>query len=179
MAATLVSKISLLLNFALRNTAGAANTDAIIDQSNAFSWASGVGADQADKVYSVSITRTHGAPAGDLDLAGSLTDAFGSLITMLRVKALIVIAAAANINSVVVGGGSSAPITTIFFDYAATVAAQPAMKIRPGGIVCLVAPQATAYAITATTADKLQIANGDEDASTSVTATVIVVGASS
>jgi hypothetical protein len=178
MSATLTTKLSILINAALRNTVGSAAADALIDTVNQFNWASGVIADAADKVYSVSITRTHASPTGDLDLAGVLTDAFGVTLTLARIKALFVIADAANVNSVVVGGGSAAPITTLFFDYVATVAAQPALKVRPGGMLSLIAPQATAYAVTATTADKLQIANGDEDGTTSVTATVIIIGAS-
>lgn len=178
MAATLTSKFTLLVNSVLRNTVGVQSCDGIFDRASAFTWASGVGADSADKIYTTTITRTHGAPAGDLDLAGTLTDIFGSTITMARIKALFVFAAAANINSVVVGGGVSAPITTMLFDYVATVAAQPAIKVRPGGVLALIAPQATAYVVTATTADKLQIASGDEDGTTSVSCDVVVVGAS-
>lgn len=178
MPATLSSKISLLLTAALNNTVGIAAVTGGTDRSTQFNWASGVLADQADKIYSTTITRTHGSPAGDLDLAGTLTDIFGATITMARVKAIIVIAAPTNINSVVVGGGASAAIATILYDYVATADAQPAIKVRPGGMLALVAPQAVAYAITATTADKLQIASGDEDSSTSVTADVIIIGAS-
>lgn len=178
MAATLTTAINVRVNATLQNTVGVAAADGIIDQIKAFAWASGVGADSADKAYSVTITRTHGSPAGDIDLAGSVTDVFGTTITMARIKAIMIFAYAANINSVVVGGGATAPITTCFFDYVATALAQPAMKIRPGGLLLLAAPQAVAYVVTATTADKLQIANGDEDGSTSVSADVVIIGAS-
>jgi hypothetical protein len=178
MAATLTSKLTLLLNSLLANTVGVAAVTANLDRSTAFSLASGVGADQADKVYSTTITRTHGAPAGDLDLAGTLTDVFGVVITMARIKAIVLNAAAANVNSVVVGGGATTPIVSMFFDYVATALAQPALKIRPGGLLCLVAPDANGYVVTAATADKLQIANGDEDASTSVSVDVVIIGAS-
>ena len=178
MSATLTSKVTLLLSSLLQNTVGVALADGKVDSQFMFALANGTGANQADKLYTTQITRTHGSPAGDLDLAGTVTDPLGQTVTLARVKAIIISAAAANVNSVVVGGGASAPISTIFFDYAATALAQPAMKIRPGGLLALVAPAATAYVVTATTADKLQIANGDEDATTSVTCDVYIIGAS-
>lgn len=179
MAATLTSKISVLLSSLLVDTVGAAMADGKVDTSFQFPLANGVAANQADKLYTTVITRTHGSPAGDIDLAGTVTDPLGATITLARIKAIIVAADPANVNSVVVGGGAPASaVSTIFFDYVATVDAQPALKVRPGGLLVLVAPAATAYAVTATTADKLQIANGDEDGTTSVTATVYVIGAS-
>jgi len=179
MAATLTSKITVLLNSLLQNTVGVAAADGKVDVSFLFPLLTGTGANQADKLYTTQITRTHGSPAGDIDLAGTVTDPLGQTITMARIKAIIISAASTNVNSVVVGGGDPASaISTIFFDYAATALAQPAMKVRPGGLLVLVAPAATAYVVTATTADKLQIANGDEDATTSVTADVYIIGAS-
>lgn len=178
MSATLTSKITVLLNSLLMNTVGVATADGKVDVSFLFPLLTGVGANQADKLYTTQITRTHGSPTGDIDLAGTVTDPLGQTVTLARIKAIIVSAAAANVNSVVVGGGATAPVTTVLFDYVATALAQPAIKVRPGGLFMLVAPAATAYAITATTADKLQIANGDEDGTTSVTCDVYIIGAS-
>jgi hypothetical protein len=178
MASSLATQITLMLNSVLNNTIGVAAGVATVNQSFTIPWINGVAADQADKIYSATITRTHGAPAADLDLAGTLTDAFGATITMARLKALLIVADPANVNSVVVGGGATTPITSLFFDYVATADAQPAIKVAPGGILFLTAPKATAYVVTATTADKLQIASGDEDSTTSVTATVVAIGAS-
>lgn len=178
MSATLTSKISILLNSLLMNTVGVATADGKVDTSFLFPLASGTGANQADKLYTTQITRTHASPDGDIDLAGTVTDPLGQTVTMARIKAIIISAAAANVNSVVVGGGATAPITTIFFDYVGTALAQPAMKIRPGGLLVLIAPAATAYVVTATTADTLQVSNGDEDGTTSVTCDVYIIGAS-
>ena len=61
----------------------------------------GTGANQADKVFTDTRTVTTGA-TDSLDLAGSLTDAFGATITLARVKAILVKAASGN-------GGGVAP----------------------------------------------------------------------
>src|ERR1700750_1478702 len=63
------------------------------------SYSTGTGAGQVDRVFTD--TRTLSASATeDLDLAGSLTDAFGAPITFSRIKSVFVSAAAANTNSV-------------------------------------------------------------------------------
>lgn len=178
MAATLVSKFTVLFNSLLQNTVGVAIADGKVDLALALSLASGTGANQADRLYTTQITRTHGSPTGDLDLAGTLTDPIGAAMVMAKVKAFLFVAAAANVNSVVIGGGATTPISTIFFDYVATALAQPAMKLKPGGIFLLTAPAAAGYAVTAATADKIQIANGDEDGVTSTTVDVYILGTS-
>lgn len=178
MSATVTSKLQLILGSLLQNTIGVAAATANVDRNTTYSLASGTAANQADRVYSATVTRTHGAPASDLDLAGVLLDAFGAVITFVKVKAIVIFAAAANVNSVVVGGGATAPLDSILFDYVATALAQPALKIKPGGMLMLVAPDVNGYAVTATTADKLQIASGDEDATTSVSADIVIIGTS-
>ncbi len=178
MSATLTSKFTLLISSILANTVGVAPVQANVELSNALALATGTGANQADKLYTAQITRTHASPDGDLDLAGVLTDPLGQTITMAKIRAILLIAAAANVNSVVVGGGATAPVTSIFFDYVATALAQPALKLKPGGVLFLTAPATAGYAVTATTADKLQISNGDEDATTSVTVDIYILGTS-
>lgn len=129
----------------------------------------GTGAGQADKIFAD--TRTILASANDdLDLAGVLVDALGAVITFARVKALIVRASAANTNTLVMGGGASNPVTTILGG------TTPTLTIRPGGLLALVATEATAYAVTAATADILRFTNGG--AGTSVTYDVVIIGSS-
>src|SRR5438045_3617892 len=66
----------------------------------------GVGADQANKLFSD--TRTLGPSATEnLDLNNVLADAFGAVLLLVKVKAIIIVAAAANANDVLVGGASS------------------------------------------------------------------------
>jgi hypothetical protein len=117
----------------------------------------GVGAGQADKTFHD--TRTLAPSASeDLDLAGVLLDAFGSTLTVVKLKAIIIAAAAANVNNVLVGG--------------------VAAGVRPGATFAMFAGQAdaTGYAVTATTADLLHVANSG--AGTSVTYDVIMIGTS-
>ncbi len=127
----------------------------------------GTGADQAKKVFAD--TRTLSASASEnLDLAGGLNDAFGNALTFTKVKALIVIAAAANANDVLVGGAASNGFITPFGD------ATDVIKVKPGGALMMIAPDATGLAVTAGTGDILKVANSA--GGTSVTYTIIVVG---
>lgn len=129
----------------------------------------GTGANQADRLWAD--TRTINASSNeDLDLAGSLTDAFGATITLARVKLIYVKAAAGNTNNVVVGGAASNGLLNWVAD------ATDKINVRPGGVLLLAAPDATAYAVTAATGDLLRIANSG--AGTSVTYDIVIVGSS-
>lgn len=131
-------------------------------------FSTGVGASQADKIFADQRTIA-ASGTDDLDLAGVLLDALGAVITMARIRALIVKAAAANTNNVVMGVGTN-PITSILGG------TTPTLTIRPGGLLVLAAPDATGYVVTASTADILRFANSG--AGTSVTYDVVIVGAS-
>lgn len=132
-------------------------------------WASGVLAGQADLVWSSTNTLTASSNV-DLDLAGILTAPLGGTLTFARLKAILVSADAGNTNNVVVGGAASAQFVGPFGAAAHTVA------VQPGGMYCVVAPGATAWPVTATTADLLRIANGG--AGTPVTYDIMIIGAS-
>lgn len=126
----------------------------------------GTGANQASLVWSDQ--RTIAASANDdLDLAGTLTDAFGSTITFGRIKVLMVKAADANTNNVVVGGASSTFTTWV-------TGTSPAVLVRPGGLLVLAASDATSYAVTATSADTLRISNSG--AGSTVTYDIVLIG---
>ncbi|MGQ4358562.1 hypothetical protein [Streptomyces sp. SAS_272] len=130
----------------------------------------GTAAGKADRVFS---DRRTLAASGteDLDLAGVLLDAFGSAITFARVKGLIIAAAAGNSNNVVVGAASGSP-------WAALLNSTGTLTLRPGAFMAVGTGQAdaTGYAVTATTADLLKIANSG--AGTSVTYDIHIIGAS-
>lgn len=131
--------------------------------------ASGTGADQADKIFSDQRTLTASATE-DLDLAGGLTDAFGDAITFARVKAILIFASAANANNVLVGGAASNQFVNWVSD------ATDKIVVRPGGVFCLIAKDATGYAVTAGTGDLLRI--GNSGAGTSVVYDIVIIGAS-
>lgn len=131
--------------------------------------ASGTAAGQADLMFSD--TRTLAASASEsLDLSGTLTDALGATLAFARVKAIVISASAANTNDVVIGGAASNTFVGPFAD------ATDKVKVKPGGMLVLVAPGATAYPVTAGTGDLLQVANSA--AGTSVTYDVVIIGAS-
>lgn len=131
---------------------------------------SGTSAGQSDLLWTD--TRTIAASGtDDLDLRGGLTDAFGTAASFAEVTALVVKAAAGNTNNVVVGDDATAPMTSL-------LGADGTITLRPGAFfaVCAGVADATGYAVTATTADILQIANSA--GSTEVVYDIIIIGRS-
>lgn len=129
---------------------------------------SGAGAGKADRVFHDQ--RTLAASATEnLDLAGSLADAFGVAQVFARVKAIIIRAAAGNTNNVIVGAHGSA-------DFVGLLNAAGTITLRPGATFAAFSgsADATGMVVTATTADLIKVANSA--GSTSVTYDVIVVG---
>jgi hypothetical protein len=168
---TLISKASLSISANLTSALDLVTASAPLLKTYETALQSGTGAGQADRVFSD--TRTLAASASeDLDLAGVLTDAFGAAITFVKIKALIVSAAAANTNNVLVGG-VSAGLSTII-----TPAATGIVVVRPGATFAVFAGAAdsTGYAVTATTADLLHIANSTSGSS--VTYDIVIIGTS-
>jgi hypothetical protein len=131
---------------------------------------SGTGAGKADRVFSDRRTLAASATE-DLDLAGSLVDAFGATITFARIKGIVIAAAAGNSNNVVVGAASSNPWATL-------LGATHTLTLRPGAFVAVGtgAADATGYAVTASTGDLLKVANSGSG--TSVTYDIHIIGCS-
>lgn len=128
----------------------------------------GTGANQADKLWSN--TSTIAASGTDsIDLAGSLTDAFGAALTFARIKAVVVVAATGNTNNVNVTRPASngAPLF---------LAAGDGIAVRPGGMFCWVCSDATGVAVTAGTGDLVDIVNSA--GGTSVSYDIAIVGCS-
>ena len=133
-----------------------------------FNLATGTGAGQADKIWHDERTLT-ASSVEDLDLAGSLVDAFGTTLTFARVKGVVVYANPANTNNVVLGNVTNGIVA--WFG-----AATHTISVRPGGVFAILATDATTYTVTPGTADLLHVANSG--AGTSVTYDVVVVGSS-
>ena len=166
---TLASSIGLKVSAALASALDLVTPVAPLSFAETIALATGTAADQADLIFSD--TRTLAASTDeDLDLAASLSDALGTSLTFVRVKAIIVTALAANTNNVHVGGASANQFINWVGD------ATDKIVVRPGGMFCLVAPDATAYPVTAATGDLLNIANSG--AGTGVTYSIIIIGAS-
>lgn len=138
-----------------------------VNKTYTFEWDDGTGADQANQVFTDE--RTLGASASeDLDLAASLTNAFGQTLTFTIVKAIVVAAAAGNTNNVLVSCPAANGFVTPF------LAASDGLTIRPGGLALLVARDATGYAVTAGTGDLFHFANSA--GSTGVTYEIFIIG---
>ncbi|MGH3679088.1 MAG: hypothetical protein ACRDT2_01995 [Natronosporangium sp.] len=135
--------------------------------SRQISLSEGVGLNQANKIWHDQRTLAASA-AEDLDLAGILTDPWGATITFARVKLLFVAAAAGNTNNVVLGNQATNGWVGPFG------ANSHSLSVRPGGFVCLAAPDATGYAVVAGTGDLLRAANSG--AGSSVTYDIVVIG---
>lgn len=127
----------------------------------------GVGANQAKQAFTD--TRTLAASGTEnIDLAGVLTNAFGTVLNFTKIKAIIITAAAGNTNDVHVGGHA----TAAFVNW---VTAAPAIvKVKPGGIFVLTAPDLNGFGVTAGTGDLLTIANSG--AGTPVTYDIVLIG---
>lgn len=130
-------------------------------------FADGTGADQIKNIFADTRTLTASANE-DLDLAGGLTNALGQTITFTKIRGILVRAAAGNTNNVIVGGAASNQFVTPFGGTAHTV------TVRPGGLLVMVANDATGYAVTAGTGDLLRIANSA--GSSSVTYDIVLLG---
>ncbi len=128
----------------------------------------GTGVNQADRVWADQ--RQVAASATDsIDLAGSLTDAFGAALTFARIKLLVVTAAAGNTNNVVVTRPASNGVPLFS-------AAGDACPVRPGGLFAWACSDATGVAVTAGTGDLLDFVNSG--AGSTVTYDVVVIGSS-
>ena len=142
--------------------AGLSFTDSL-----AIAFASGVGANQADRVFAD--TRTLAASATEnLDLAGVLTDPFGVVMTFATIKALIIQAAAGNTNDVNVQRPATLGVPLF-------LAVSDGLPVKPGGAFVWVAP-GVGITVTPATGDLLTITNSA--GTTGVTYDVIIIGTS-
>jgi hypothetical protein len=132
-----------------------------------WSVAAGTGPGQADLVWSD--TRTL-APSGteDLNLVGVLLGLFGTPITFVKLKQILVAAADGNTNNVVVSRHLTAGVP-IF------AAAGDAVAVLPGGWHHLVGP-GVGVTVTPTTGNLITVTNSG--GTTDVTYDVILVGTS-
>jgi len=131
-------------------------TETVIDSANWPVWTvtDGTGANQMDIIWHDQ--RTLAATTSEnLDLAGSLTDTYGTTLTFVKVKFIYVGAATANGGLIQVGGAAS----NAFVNWVAN--SSDIIQVRAGGAFILYTPDATGYAVTAGTDDILKINNTD------------------
>lgn len=169
---SLTSTLKFVFQATLLQALDLSNTQDVINVTGGASLANGTGADQADMSWSD--TRSVAAGANDdLDLAGSLTNAFGATLSLARIKAIYVKnKATAGGATLLIGAAGSQPITSLFGDTSDKI------KLAPQAEIMIFCPTATAYAVGAGSADKLRIAH-DNSNSTSVSYDICIVGATS
>ena len=127
----------------------------------------GTGANQANNVFSDE--RTLAASATEnLDLSGSLKNAFGDTLAFTAIKAILIIAAEGNTNDVVVGGAATNAFVGPFG------AATHTLKIGPGDCLLFTNRSAAGWSVTAGTGDLVKLANGG--AGSAVTYRVVIIG---
>lgn len=127
----------------------------------------GTGANQANNIFTD--TRSLAASGSEsLDLAGSLSNALGAVLTFTAIKVIRVRADPGNTNNVVVGGAPSNGFVGPFAD------ATDKIAIPPGGMFEVVNPSAAGRTVTPGTGDLLLVANSG--AGTGVTYSIEIVG---
>ena len=166
MSLTSAISVNLLTKQVGSNDLGSVTFD--MNKTDKLNMASGTTTGKADLIYAD--TRTLGASATeDLDLAASLTGAFGTTLTFVTVKAIYFKAASGNTNNVEVtpaaANGFNGPFN----------AAADQVDIKPDGAFLITAP-GTGWTVTAGTGDLLTITNSA--GGTGVTYDVVFIGTS-
>jgi len=134
----------------------------------------GTGAGAANRLYVDELT-INASSTTNLDLAGGVTDVFGAAITFARFKVLIVEATTELAGGPVKVGGNATVAVPNWITSADTLDNdQPAVRVRNGGILFLACTDATGYAVTATTADTLDLTN--ESGSVGVVVNIVIIG---
>ncbi|EJN11853.1 hypothetical protein PMI42_04868 [Bradyrhizobium sp. YR681] len=128
--------------------------------------ASGTGYGKADIAF-MDIRTLASNTSENLDLAGSLTDAFGATITFAKLKAIEIENPEASTTNLTVGAAGSNTFVGPFAD------ATDAIILKPGDK--FVAVSRTGWTVTASTGDILKVANASGAA---VSYTVKLIGAS-
>lgn len=167
----LSTTVGLNVNANLTSTLNVGTANANLANGQAMNLISGVLAGQADTAWWDH--RTLAASASEnLNLVGTLLSPFGAAVTFARIKLLMVTADATNTNNVAVGGAASNAVPSLFGATTNTAI------VRPGASLAWIAgiADATGYIVTPTTGMQLQVANSGSG--TSVSYTVVVIGAS-
>ncbi len=112
-----------------------------INPTPSITFADGTGANAANQVYQA--TRALTAGADSVDLAGTLTDSYGTTVALVRVKAVYV--KNTGTTALTFGAGSN--------PFVGMLNSTGTITLPPGGFVLLATPDATGWTVTAGTGD--------------------------
>jgi hypothetical protein len=153
-AAELTSSVHVVAKSAHTVAVGLSTVTDTVGFSVNRSYANGTSSAQCDLVYHASRTLTTAA-SESLDLAGGITDAFGTAVTFAKVKSIVIENTSASMT-LTIGGDGTAPFETW---------ASGTVLVPPLGTFALVAPGA-GFTVTATTGDLLKILNSSGSSTT-------------
>lgn len=167
-AASLKTRILVQISGALTSTVGLSDASAPLSEVKIQDLDNGVGANQANVLYTAN--RALGSAATDsLDFAGGgLVDSFGAAIAPVRIRAVYILSATGNTtNLTLFGDANSVPL----LNTAATT-----ITLRPGGVFVYTSPDATGTLVTGGTGDIIKVVNA---AGATANYKIIVLGANS
>jgi hypothetical protein len=173
---SLTSKLGLSMSATLQKTVGVIPASAKLAQSPAWAWTDGVAEDQADLLYSTTVTLDGDtAPPVVLNLNSGLTDPLGTPLAFSKVKALIVVVRPLTPpGTLVIGGATTAPWVAPW-----ATSADPAgtlIRLSAGAALALIARDNFGFPVNVTTSEQLQFAHAGGSAM--VIADVVIIGAS-
>jgi hypothetical protein len=166
-AASFSGKLLVMPSWTHTDATGPATVSETFSRLLEWDHTSGTTSNQMDQLFRERVTLTNSAERV-IDIAGGVTNAFGSVITFAEVRFFAVISPSSNLNAITVGAADTNAFSTWCGDTNHTA------TIRPGGIMLLVAPDATAYAVS--TNGNIKVLNAGTN---SVTYDLYVGGASS
>jgi hypothetical protein len=112
----------------------------------------GSGANQVNQLFQAQLTLASGS--NNVDLNGSLSDSYGTSVVLVRVKAIAIQNNSAS-NSMVFGNGTN-PFNTL-------LSGTGTITLQPGAWFAAATPDATAWTVTASTADILKVTGTGTD----------------
>ncbi len=168
MAATLSSKISVKYTGTLANAGTLSTASVSLSHTYSLDMANGTAINQADKVYQARRSVT-AATTDSIDLSGALIDPLGAAVVFAEIVGIIIENKSATAGEILTIGGNINPFSTWLGAAAHTI------KIGPRGFFALCNPALEAYAVTAGTADMLDV---NVAAGTAVSYDLLILGRS-
>ena len=166
-AAELTTHVQVNVKPTLKATVGLGTAEVTAPALSDFTLTNGTGANQADSVYTATVTIAGGATQS-IDLKGALVDALGVAFTPAKLRLVKIVSRSSNTtNLTLFGDVNSVPI----LNTAATTTA-----LTPGDIFFQTNRSAAGWTVTAGTGDIIKIVNA---AGASAVVDVVFIGTSS